>query len=304
MGFSGLLTSFIVAFAAAAAATPCSILALSGGGSFGAVELGILDGLVESQQVPDQFDIVTGISAGGLNAGFLSYYANVSTALPELHTIVSDLSTAKVYTSDVFGVLSEWSIYNTAPLNATLTGILSGRVAESGAPLTLVGATNVNTQTLDVFTFSSLATVEDRVSVLLATSAIPLAFPPRTINGSLYVDGGVINNEMITQAMGLMPCDMYDVTFISASPAAATGRQTVTGLFSFLSAVIRLLLNTFDDQIAQLASVTCPFPRGTIRAYYPTAPELAAYSILNFDYGAILWDLGKNAYNMTTFPLC
>lgn len=48
----------------------CNVLALSGGGAFGAVEMGILDGLVASGRAPTSYDILTGISAGGLNAGF------------------------------------------------------------------------------------------------------------------------------------------------------------------------------------------------------------------------------------------
>ena len=47
-------------------------LAFSGGGSFGAVEIGILKRINQIEK--KKYDIYTGISAGGLNAGFLSYY--------------------------------------------------------------------------------------------------------------------------------------------------------------------------------------------------------------------------------------
>ena len=33
----------------------------------------------------------------------------------------------------------------------------------------------------------------------MSTSAIPLAFPPRKYNNALYIDGGVISNEIIPQ---------------------------------------------------------------------------------------------------------
>ena len=131
----------------------CNVLALSGGGSFGAVEMGILDGLLASQAAPSQYDIITGISAGGLNAAFLSYYADVGAALPDIYGIVSNLTTASVYKSAFWDIFSGWSIYNNAPLEATLNGILTGKSLAEPTPITLIGATNVNSETLDVFRF-------------------------------------------------------------------------------------------------------------------------------------------------------
>jgi predicted acylesterase/phospholipase RssA len=280
----------------------CDVLAFSGGGSFGAVELGILDGLVTNNEAPTAYDVITGISAGGLNAGFLSYYNNVSTALPELHSIIANLTTADVYQSAILNILSDWSIYSTVPLESTVAGILASRsTPPAPPPITLIGATNVNTQALDVFRFDTM-TLGDRVDTLMATSAIPLAFPPRSINGSVYVDGGVINNEMIAQAMGHKPCDFYQVTFISA--ASRDGVRVVNGFFSYLSAVGHVLLDTFDYQLAQYQSATCQYPRGVINACFPTAPELENYSILDFDYGAELWALGRATYNCTKLQIC
>lgn len=43
-------------------------LSFSGGGSFGAVEIGILKRINEIE--PKNYDLYTGISAGALNAGF------------------------------------------------------------------------------------------------------------------------------------------------------------------------------------------------------------------------------------------
>ncbi len=42
----------------------CNVLALSGGGSFGSVQMGVLDALIGSGVAPDTYDIITGISAG------------------------------------------------------------------------------------------------------------------------------------------------------------------------------------------------------------------------------------------------
>ncbi len=280
----------------------CSVLALSGGGSFGAVQMGILDGLTAAGQAPASYDIVTGISAGGLNAGFLSYYANVTAALPDIYTILANLTNADVYTSAPLDILSEWSYYNTAPLEKTIASVLSARQpAAPTSTLTLVGSSNVLTKELDIWRFGELG-LADQVDVLMATSAIPLVFPPRQINGSLYVDGGVIANEMITQAVGQLECDSYKVLFISASAKNQTAGPMPTGLWSYMGAVFDLVLDTFDYQLAQAA--TCPYPRGSIQACFPTAPALDNYSILDFNSGAALYALGKEAYACEMLSLC
>jgi len=280
----------------------CQVLALSGGGAFGAVQMGVLDGLTASGQAPTTYDIITGISAGGLNAAFLSYYTNVSQALPDIYSILAGLTNGDVYESAILKILTEWSYYNTAPLDATLTNVLSGKQPPAqGAPMTLIGASNVLTHQLDVWHFEHL-TLADRIAVLMATSAIPLVFPPQTINGSLYVDGGVISNELIHQAMGQLACDSYHVVFVSAGDHTATVRPMPTGLFSYMGAVISLLADTFDYQLAQ--NTNCSYPRGTIQACFPTSPSLGNYSILDFNYGAELYALGRGSFKCEMLSLC
>ena len=51
-------------------------LSFSGGGSFGAIEIGILKYLIESNKNV-KYDLYSGISAGALNAGVLSYYKDI-----------------------------------------------------------------------------------------------------------------------------------------------------------------------------------------------------------------------------------
>ena len=306
VGTASTLTPFSKQQPAAAAAPEqqpvCNVLALSGGGSFGAVQMGALDNLLSNNIAPQTFDIITGISAGGLNAGFLSYYTHAADALPRIYNIFANLTTADIYTSDIFHVFSSYAIYSTAPLQATLSNIVGSQPQQSPAPITLVGSTNVNSQTLDVFQYNAADTAE-KVQLLMATSAIPFVFPPQTMNGDLYVDGGVISNEMIQQAVSAKDCGFYNFTFISASPVHQT--QNVTGFGSYISAIGRLLLNTFDYQLAEYESVKCMnSPRGAINACFPTNPEIENYSILNFDSGAVLYNLGKSGVSCNQYNFC
>ena len=282
----------------------CNVLALSGGGSFGAVQMGVLDSLIGSGVAPDWYDIITGISAGGLNAAFLSYSTNVSAALPQIRNIYANLTTAQIYTNDIFHIFSTYGVYSTEPLAATLTQIIESHVPIAEGPITLIGATNLEAQTLDVFRYDQAPDTADRLDMLMSTSAIPIVFPPHPMNGLLYVDGGVISNEMIQQAVSQKSCGFYNFTFVSAASAAATNR-TINGFFSYISAVGALLLNTFDYQLAEYESVACSgAPRGLIQACFPISPLLAQYSILDFDNGALLYDLGRAGFECVNYQFC
>jgi predicted acylesterase/phospholipase RssA len=298
-----ILSSFLTLLSYALATSgqqTCNVLAMSGGGAFGAVEVGILSDLSSKKQIPDTFDIVTGISAGGLNAGFFSYFEDVRSAIPDMVGIYSNITTSDIYTSNILGIFSEWSLYDTSPLRQTLTGILKTRVAPPNAPLTMIGASNLNTSSLDVFIFGDKS-FEDKVSILMSTSAIPIAFPPHVLNGSLYVDGGVISNELINQVLGEKNCSWYSIWFINAHLKNQQNKQ-IDGLFSYLSAVLQTVFQTFDSQVAQWTS--CPYPRGVIHACYPTSPLLNQYSMIDFDNGAELVRLGKEFNQCEQHPLC
>src|SRR3569833_2686452 len=54
----------------------CRALVMSGGGSKGAYEAGVINGLVNLLDPEDvQYDVVSGVSAGALNAAFVSLFA-------------------------------------------------------------------------------------------------------------------------------------------------------------------------------------------------------------------------------------
>lgn len=278
----------------------CNVLALSGGGAFGATEIGILEDRVQSGYISDKYDLITGISAGGLNAGLLSYYPTITDALPALRAVYTNLTSDDVYSFSLLDMPTKYSIYDNSPLETTITDILTQQ-GQSAGPQTIIGASNVNTEKLDIFEINGLG-LEDKVDVLMATSSIPVVFPPRALNGSLYVDGGVISNELINQVLSQLPCDYYNVTFISASNKLGEVSK-VDGFFSFYLSLIKLIYRTFDYQLARM-NTTCDFPRGQINACFPTSPLLDNYGMLDFDNGEILYELGRTNNTCVVYPLC
>jgi predicted patatin/cPLA2 family phospholipase len=282
------------------AASNCNILALSGGGSYGAVEMGIIDSLVSTERIPNTFDVITGISTGGLNAAFLSHFNNISSALPYMYNIFSNLHTKDIYTPHYLGIFSKYSIYDNSPLEKTLGNILQNAPHNPNPPLTLIGASNVYTERLDIFKYTELSH-DDKINVLMSTSSIPVIFPPRKYNGGLYVDGGVISNQLIYQVIGQINCTFYNITLINARIKDVANNDIIS-LTSYLGALVHMILSTFDNQVSQL--VTCEYPIGQINAYFPTSPDLNKYSPLDFDNEAILYKLGKADNIYLKYDLC
>ena len=70
-------------------------LSFSGGGSFGAVEIGILKRILETDS--KQYDLYTGISAGALNSGFLSYFSDLKTGVKSVEKIYARLHNLMIY---------------------------------------------------------------------------------------------------------------------------------------------------------------------------------------------------------------
>ena len=281
----------------------CNILALSGGGSFGMVEVGILSSLYENNAIPSDFDVISGISAGGLNAGFLSYFNDTEQGISELYNVYANMQNDDVYKLDLLGILENWSIYSTKPLHDTLSGVIDNKTPDTiHTPFTIVGTSNVEKEHLDIYHFNELNNV-DKVSLLLSTSAIPVVFPPQHFRGQLYVDGGVISNEIIYQSLQYVSCDFYNVLFISASEHKEQNVK-VDGLFSYLSSVVKLLYHTFNYQISEITHNTCANPIGKLTTCFPNSTELDTYSILDFNNGKTLFQLAKENNYCNEYPLC
>ncbi|HVL15695.1 MAG TPA: patatin-like phospholipase family protein, partial [Gemmata sp.] len=185
-----------------------SVLAISGGGSYGAYSAGILCGWTQAGTRP-QFDVVTGISTGALIAPLAFLGPAYDAELERFYTTVRN---DDIYAKrGVIRALAGSSFADTAPLRrlveATITPDLLRAVAaehEKGRRL-YVGTTDLEGRrpvVWDVGAIAARGTPADRklvVDVLLASAAIPGFFPPvpltveaggRTTTEK-HVDGGV-----------------------------------------------------------------------------------------------------------------
>ncbi|MEM8658966.1 MAG: patatin-like phospholipase family protein, partial [Pseudomonadota bacterium] len=173
---------------------------LSAGGQFGAYTAGFMNGWSQnpSDPRPAQFDVVTGVSTGALIAPFVFGGPQYDGTLSQLYNGVREEDILR--RRGALEVLGAPSLWDADPLarqvDQNLTRALWDDIASAEESRTLlVGTVNVNTGFFEAFDLTEVAakggaTGRDCMREgLLASAAIPVAFPPRLINGNYYIDG-------------------------------------------------------------------------------------------------------------------
>lgn len=192
------------------------VLVISGGGDRGAFGAGFLRawGSVEDPAyAKPTFDVVTGVSAGALIApfAFLGDDASHQRVLGIFRSPRRDWARLRgiLFFSpgfESFLVLPGLEREIEANLDRELVSRLAA-AADDGRVLK-ISTTNTDLgigQVWDLLEEARRADSEDGfdrfLTILLASNALPGAFPPRIIDGSLHVDGGVTGNILYGQEL-------------------------------------------------------------------------------------------------------
>ncbi len=218
-------------------------LVLSGGGARGAYHVGVLEGLLELGCIDAEstsFGLVVGSSAGAINAGMLAANADrFATGVGELAALWRGLSVDQVFRTDVLSLGSigwRWirdlsfggaighvgskALLDTSPLRRFLAkhvplrrireNIASGALRtvsvaatdlySGGGVLFVEGADDVPLWTRAHW---SVERVEIAVPHLLASTAIPVFFPPVAIGSRYFGDGCIRNTTPLSPAIQL-----------------------------------------------------------------------------------------------------
>jgi hypothetical protein len=203
-------------------------------------------------------------------------------------------------------------VYQTAPLNATIHGALSKFQWKHSTPFrTLIGSSNLQTGLLDVFDYNDLADISEKVQVLMATSAIPFVFPPVRMGDDLYVDGGLISNEIIFQMLPYLTCKKPTIWYFAPSNTL-TFVGPMREFTDYMHRIASLVSNGFDNQLQKMLQepgTSCPAGARVIRlnVCHPNeagAEALEPYSILQFGNGAKLYQIGYDTVQCDPWILC
>ena len=201
------------------------VLVLQGGGALGAYQVGVYQALHEAGIEPDW---VVGTSIGAINASLIAgsepadrldrleeFWSRVEHgpmhrllgAMPVFGPLFATMFTMSAGISAFFrpnplafmgphaSLGSDAAgYYDTAQLRATLGELVDfGRIEQGHTRLT-VGAANVGTGEMRYFDSRAMAL---DVRHVMASGALPPAFPAVRIDGELYWDGGILSNTPV-----------------------------------------------------------------------------------------------------------
>ena len=265
-----------------ASCTPA--LVLSGGGARGAYQVGVLRQI--ARQHPEfSFPIITGVSAGAINAAFIaSHREDMAEATEQLAQRWSTLSTSAVMRTDVPSLLGNAlriagtmatggsriapptrGLVDTKPLRRFLETLvkpenIEANIRDGRLQALAVSATSYRTGDSITFVQGSPETVmwnrfrrqsrADRIGVdhVLASAAIPLFFPAWRVEGEYFGDGS------LRQPYPLAPAVHLGADRVLAVSSRFTNTTQVDdskpGPYPSTARILGLMLNSiFLDQL-------------------------------------------------------
>lgn len=179
-------------------AAPRTAFVLAGGGSLGAVEVGMLEALVAAGV---RADLVVGSSAGAVNAAYFAGRPDVA-GVRALRAIWIGLRARDVFPfSPLGGLLGALSLrdhmIDPRPFERLVTRHLTYRNLEDAEIPVHVVAANVLTGR------EALLSKGNAAAAVMASAAIPGVFPPVNIDDTYYFDGSVSSNTPVSAAFEL-----------------------------------------------------------------------------------------------------
>jgi NTE family protein len=253
---------------------------LSGGGSLGAVQVGMLQALAARGVEPD---LLVGTSAGAMNAAWVAAHGTSADSLSGLADVWVRLRRRDVFPLDVHtalrGLLGLGPAVTSAARLRELVASCAGidLVEEARIPVHLVTADLLSGLAVTVSTGSL-------VDGVLASAAIPGVFPPVLRDGRPLVDGGVADRTGVSQAVELGATDIYVLPTGSPCALPAPPRSAIG---TALHALTLLIEQRTAAEMAHLAGAA------TIKVLPPLCPLRT--SAVDFGHAAELIDRSRRA---------
>lgn len=194
---------------------PIELLAVSGGGEDGAFGAGLLCGWTEAGTRPT-FELVTGVSTGALTAPFAFLGSGYDAQLRQIYTGIKprDVLTQR---NLILGTVFNDALADNKPLFNLIATYMNEDMQAAIAQayqqgrLLFIGTTNLDAQIPVIWNIGAMAASDNPRALdtirrlLLASAAIPGAFPPTmidvTVDGQprqeMHVDGGAFTQAFL-----------------------------------------------------------------------------------------------------------
>lgn len=229
---------------------------LSGGGSLGAMQAGMLEALLERDIVPD---VLVGTSIGAANAAFLAADPSLPRARA-LSRLWGSLRSREIFPLGPVGILRalrrDGSLFSTGPLRRLIEAHSPySTIERSPIPLRIV-ATDFADGTEVVFRSGPVA------DAVLASTALPGIFPPHRVDGRLYLDGGLVDHVPLAPAIEMGADTIYVLSCGFPCPPTADHRSARSVLAHsmgiLLSQRIRLDVRQVPERHPDLKVISLP----------------------------------------------
>lgn len=175
-------------------------LVLPGGGGRGAYQVGVAKAFAE---VGIQFDLIFGTSIGALNGTLIAQGDLVR--LEELWSNLRPWDVFKLPSAQQLGRMffgRKLGLLDTSPMEELLRRELDLKKLKASSSKVGLFTTDLCSLETRLITGDEIMSNNELVDVLMATSAVPIAFPPRQLRGSgLWVDGGLVRNTPMRAAI-------------------------------------------------------------------------------------------------------
>ncbi len=192
------------------------VLVMQGGGALGAYQGGVYEALHENGIEPDW---IIGTSIGAINASIvcgnevghrldrlrefwrrvehssfwegIPFWSHVADHITGWRAMLHGIPGFFEISNEAFQGGDNAGCYSTLPLRKTLTELVDFDLIGKSNPRLTVGAAQVRSGTIRYFDSREMPVTVDHI---MASCALPPAFPAVRIDGELYWDGGVLSN--------------------------------------------------------------------------------------------------------------
>jgi NTE family protein len=231
---------------------------LSGGGSLGASQAGMLHALYEHGIRPD---LLVGTSAGAINAAFIASRPPTPSTAADLQRVWQCLRRAHVFPANPLTAglgmlgLRHYSVSAGSLRRLVLRHLEFDRLQDAPIELHVVAADALNGE--EVLLSSGPA-----IDAVLASAAIPGVFPAVQWKAQLLIDGGIVNNTPISHAIALGADRIFVLQAIGTGPLRQAPRSAwASGVIAMSRAITRRLKEDVAQYADSVELTVIPAPR-------------------------------------------